>query len=240
MKLINDHCDVLGLAVVFGCKTSCVNQGLTQVVDPAVEGGVRMMDHMFQSVGYAVLNVGDDLRSEEIKDAVNVIASTPLPNSYSRFFFYGAAHGYEGALQTSSGDIMLNDIVQPLRDSQNLKSLPLVFVFDSCRTESSEGKFVSIPGPNTILVQATLRHNPALAARCGILTDSLAKVLPFVDKPLLTLLTKDVPDSMKYKLKNSHPDWCLLADDINQLVPSVQCSAIKEINLFKEKTESSK
>lgn len=205
--------------------------------DSAIEAGVQTMRKVFTKMGYAVFCLGTELSHKEVVDGIKAIASTAIPTSYRRCFFYACAHGFEDGIHALDGDVMLSEITEPLLHSEHLQSIPIVFFLDSCRDPSplSSTCRPDIPRGNSMLVRATFRYCPTIADHeCGLFTYALARVLPTARDTLLNLLNKEVPEEMMRKLKD-HADYVLLPDEFDRLRPTVLYSEVEEIRLVEEK-----
>ncbi len=199
-----------------------------------------MMQKLFERVGYAVLCLDDDLEREQVLDAIGAIASISIPSLYKRFFFYACAHGLEDSIQAFDHDVKLKDIIEPLSRSEQLHSLPLIFLFDSCRTKSSSEDTADLLRHNSMLVRATLQHCPALIDNgCGIFTYALARDLSTVNDTLLNVLNKHVPETIQCTIRD-HPDWLRLPIGFDELLPVVTSSYIDDIRLLQEMEQLSK
>ncbi len=236
--LYRDNPQALGLAVLMRCLTT--DRDGRRKHEPGMRPGRDIMQKLFERMGYAVLCLDDDLEREQVLDAIGTIASISIPSLYKRFFFYACAHGLEDSIRAFDHDVKLKEIIEPLSISEQLHALPLVFLFDSCRTKSSSEDTADLLRHNSVLVRATFRHCPALVDDgCGIFTYALAQGLSTVNDTLLNVLNKHVPDTMQRTIRD-HRDWLRLPNGFDELLPVVTYSKIDDIRLPQEMEQLSK
>ncbi len=212
-----------------------------------MKNSVEMMRKVFTKLGYAVLVLATSPTHGEVVDGIKAIASQPIPKSYKRFFFYTCAHGFDNGIHAYYDDVQLDEIVTPLCKSEHLQSIPIVFFFDSCRTQPSSPHSADLVRPdiidrqNVMIVRATFRNCPTLADDgCGLFTYALARVLPQVRDTLVNVVNKDIPEEMK-RTVTEHPDNVMLTDAFNERVPVVAVFAqIERISLVEEMEQMGK
>ena len=231
-----DNPQARGLLVVAGCKWALDQTGRHTCEAQGVENGIRRMHDTFDYLGYAVLNLGSDVSSLHLKNAVEVIARRDYPESYKRFFFYITSHGLENVICTCTGNVNIRDVISPLRSSQKLQSIPLIFIFDSCRFSIATPEMSQLTcGPNMMVIYPTLRGNIALADAnmCGILTLCLTKSLKDSETSLQDTMT-DVQKAMNDEFERR----CL--STVDRPLTMSEITLEEKIYLLRERKEASK
>lgn len=210
----------LGLIILIACNDGPLS-GQKPLV--GVEKGADTMEDAFRKLGYATLRLPTNVNSKRVMATIKAASEyKDYPRSYQRIFFYFTGHGISNAMCTPDGIIPHDKIVKPF-ESEHLRDIPKVFIFDCCR-DFNEDLPTSPASVNTMIIYSTMCGGQAYAPHneSGIMTRELAELFLTERKPI----TEIVADLSK-KVKEFG------------MRPVVLCQLEQSISLLEERNDAS-